>query len=139
VGAISGISTVEAIDNWYKTLNQPSFNPPDWLFAPVWTTLYILMGISFFLIWKEKVSPKRNKAIYAFLIQLALNFCWSFIFFNYKMPGYALFEIILLWTGIAFMIVSFFKVKPLAGYLNISYLLWVTFATALNTGYYLLN
>jgi len=139
VGAIAGIATAQSIPEWYTTLNRPSFNPPNWIFGPVWTTLYILMGISLFLIWKEDVSKKRNVAILIFLLQLFLNFVWSFIFFYFKMIGFALIEIILLWITIIIILVLFYKIKPVASYINIPYLLWVTFATVLNASYYFLN
>lgn len=139
LGAIAGLYTADAIPGWYKTLNRPSFNPPDWLFGPVWTTLYILMGISLFLIWKQSASKERNLAIFVFLLQQALNFAWSFIFFYFNWIGFALIEIILLWINIIIMLVLFYKIKPIASYINIPYLIWVTFATILNVGYYLLN
>lgn len=139
VGAIAGMFTSDAIPTWYATLNRPSFNPPNWIFGPVWTTLYIILGISFFLIWKENPSKYRNLAIIVFAVQLLLNFAWSFFFFYFNLIGVALIEIILLWISIAAMIYLFYKIKPIAAYLNIPYLLWVSFATILNAGYYLLN
>jgi translocator protein len=139
LGAIAGIFTSQSVPYWYETLNRPIFNPPNWIFGPVWTSLYILMGISLFLIWKQKVSNERNMAILAFLIQLLFNFGWSFIFFYFKMIGLALIEIILLWISIVIMLVLFYKIKPLASYLNVPYLLWVTFAAVLNGSYYFLN
>lgn len=139
VGAVAGMFTSEAVPTWYATLNRPSFNPPNWIFGPVWTTLYILLGISFFLIWKENPSKQRNLAINVFSIQMLLNFAWSFIFFYFNMIGLALFEIILLWISIVGMIYIFYKMKPISAYLNIPYLIWVSFATILNTGYYILN
>ena len=81
LGAIAGMFTSQSVPEWYATLNRPSFNPPNWIFGPVWTTLYILMGISFFLIWKQEASKVRIRAILIFLLQLLLNFAWSFIFF----------------------------------------------------------
>jgi len=139
LGAVAGIITSDAIPGWYETLNRPSFNPPNWLFGPVWTTLYLLMGISLFLIWKQKRSKARNLAILVFLFQQALNFGWSFIFFYFNRIGFALIEICLLWSSIVIMLVLFYKIKPIAAYINIPYILWVTFATLLNASYYLLN
>jgi benzodiazapine receptor len=139
VGGIAGIFTSEAIPGWYATLHQPSFNPPNWVFGPVWTTLYIIMGISLFLIWKLPASKQRNQAILIFMIQLFLNFCWSFFFFYFKMIGLALIDILVLWIMILFMLVRFYIIKPVAAYINIPYLLWVTFATALNLAYFFLN
>ena len=139
VGAVAGIFTSQAVPTWYSSLNRPSFNPPNWVFGPVWTSLYILLGFSFYLIWKENPSDNKNLAIKVFLIQILLNFAWSFIFFYFKLIGVALFEIILLWIIISLMIYLFYKIKPIAAYLNIPYLLWVSFATILNSAYYYLN
>ncbi len=139
VGAVAGMFTSQAVPTWYASLNRPSFSPPNWVFGPVWTTLYVLLGFSFFLIWKESPSKGRNSAIIVFSIQLLLNFAWSFIFFYFNFIGAALLEIILLWISIIAMIYLFYKIKPLAAYLNIPYLLWVSFATILNAGYYFLN
>lgn len=139
VGAIAGKYTTEAIPGWYNTLNQPSFNPPNSVFAPVWTTLYILMGISMFLIWRLPASPSRNKALAIYGVQLFLNFCWSFLFFYFKTLELALAEIILLWISIFLMLRAFYQIKPLTTYLNIPYLLWVSFATVLNGAYVYLN
>ena len=130
VGAVAGMFTSQAVPNWYASLNRPSFSPPNWVFGPVWTTLYILLGFSFFLIWKENRSKQRNLAIKVFAIQML---------FYFNMIGVALLEIIFLWINIAVMIYLFYKIKHLAAYLNIPYLLWVSFATILNAGYYFLN
>jgi len=139
VGAIAGMFTSQAVPTWYASLNRPFFSPPNWVFGPVWTSLYILLGISFFLIWKEEASKERDLAIKVFSIQLFLNFAWSFLFFYFNLIGAALIEIILLWISIALMIYLFNKIKPFAASLNIPYLLWVSFATILNAGYYFLN
>ncbi len=139
VGAVAGMFTSQAVPVWYVALNRPSFSPPNWMFGPVWTTLYILLGISFFLIWKEDTSKQRNLAIKIFSLQMLLNFAWSFIFFYFNMIGAAFIEIILLWISIVTMIYLFYKIKPLAAYLNIPYLCWVSFASVLNGGYYFLN
>jgi tryptophan-rich sensory protein len=139
IGAIAGISTSKAIPGWYETLNKPSFNPPNWIFGPVWTTLYFLMGISLFLVWRQNASRERNNAILVFITQLVLNFCWSFLFFHFHQIGLALVDIVLLWLCIFLMILLFYKIKPVAAYINIPYILWVTFATLLNAAYYFLN
>ena len=139
IGAISGIFTARAIPTWYASLNQPSFNPPNWLFGPVWTTLYILMGISLFMIWTLAPGKERNLALTVFAIQLVLNFGWSFFFFYFKAIGFALIEIVALWSSIVFTLILFYKIKPMATYLNIPYLLWVSFATILNAAYLKLN
>jgi tryptophan-rich sensory protein len=139
VGAIAGIFTADAIPEWYATLNRPVFNPPNWLFGPVWTILYIIMGISLFLIWKNENSRERNLAILVFMIQLFLNFAWSFLFFYFHAIGLAFIEIILLWISIIVMLVLFYKIKPVLAYMNVPYFLWVTFAAILNGSYYFLN
>lgn len=139
IGGAAGIFTTDAIPGWYATLNQPSFSPPNWVFGPVWTTLYILMGISLFMIWNLEASKLRNQAILIFMAQLLLNFCWSFFFFYFKMIGVALIDIIVLWVMIVIMLIRFHKIKPVAAYINIPYLLWVTFASALNIAYFYLN
>ena len=138
-GAVAGLFTAKAVPEWYASLNQPTFSPPNWIFGPVWTALYILLGVSLFLVWKLDSVKERNLAILAFLIQLILNFGWSFIFFYFKMIGFALVEIVILWIAIVIMLYLFYKIKPLAAYINIPYLLWVTFASILNSAYYFLN
>jgi len=139
IGSIAGFFTAAGTSGWLDTLNSPSFRSPNWIFGPVWTVLYLVMGFSLFLIWNEKASKQRNQALTIFLVQLTLNFFWSFIFFSFHMIGVALIEIILLWASIITMIVLFYKIKTLAAYINIPYLLWVTFATVLNGSYYFLN
>ena len=139
VGAVAGLFTAKAVPEWYASLTQPTFSPPNWIFGPVWTALYILLGVSLFLVWKLDSVKERNLAILAFLIQLILNFGWSFIFFYFKMIGFALVEIVILWIAIVIMLYLFYKIKPLAAYINIPYLLWVTFASILNSAYYFLN
>jgi translocator protein len=138
-GAIAGIFTGQSVADWYTTLNRPSFNPPNWVFGPVWSTLYFLMGISLYLVWKQRPSAERNHAILIFIVQLVLNFLWSFLFFYLHMIGAALIDIIFLWGTILTMIILFIRISPVAGYLNIPYLLWVSFATVLNTAYFFLN
>lgn len=139
VGAIAGIFTAQATTTWYASLNRPSFNPPNWIFGPVWTILYILMGISLFLIWKEEASKERNIALLVFFLQLVLNFAWSFLFFYFHNLGLAFVEIVILWISIFIMLVLFYKINPIASYINIPYLLWVTFAAVLNASYFWLN
>lgn len=139
LGAIAGRFTAQAVPEWYATLNRPSFNPPNWIFGPVWTVLYILLGISLYLIWKQPPSQERNNALRIFSIQMFFNFIWSFVFFYFNQIGLALIVIICLWICIVLMLRSFYRIKPIAAYLNIPYLLWVTFASILNVAYYFLN
>lgn len=139
VGGFSGFLTANAINGWYATLHQPSFNPPNWVFGPVWTTLYLIMGISLYRIWRLPVSVERNQAIKIFTLQMTLNFFWSLIFFKWHLIGLALLEIIVMWIMIAAMIHHFRKLDAVAGYMNIPYLLWVSFASVLNGAYFILN
>ncbi len=139
VGGLSGFATSKNIESWHQYLIKPWFNPPNYLFGPVWTSLYLLMGISFFIIVNKTASEQRNKAFIAFFIQLTLNFMWSFIFFQFHQIGLAFIEIILLWFAILWMMVQFYKVDKLAAYLNIPYLLWVSFASVLNFAIWNLN
>lgn len=141
VGAISGLLTQKGVDTWYPTIEKPSFNPPNWVFAPVWTTLYVLMGIAAGLVWHEMDRQKETvkKGLTFFAIQLGLNALWSFLFFGLHNPFLAFIEIILLWLMIYETFVQFNKVNKIAGYLFIPYLLWVTFATALNAAIWWLN
>ncbi len=139
VGGIAGFSTATAIDTWYVYLNKPSFNPPNWIFAPVWTILYIMMGIALCLIWKLPASPKRNTAMVVFFIQLLLNFLWSLIFFNKHEIGYALIDIVLLLLMILITIFYFRPLSKSAALMLVPYLLWVSFATVLNYSIWFLN
>lgn len=139
IGGISGFATATSITDWYLTINKPSFNPPNYLFGPVWTTLYILMGISFFMILQAPINEFRKMAIMIFCIQLILNFCWSFIFFKFQLLGSAFIEIILMWFSILSMIYVFQKINKTAAYLQIPYLLWVSFASILNGSIWYLN
>ncbi len=139
LGAWAGIVTSANIATWFEPLNAPPFRPPNWLFAPVWTTLYILMGISFFLILQNKTTlPKRN-AIIISIVQLALNTLWSFLFFYYHQLGIALVEIVMIWMSILWMIRSYYPINKTAALLQIPYLAWVSFATILNAAYFFLN
>lgn len=139
IGFIAGQFTSDAIPGWYASLNKPSFNPPDWIFGPVWTVLYVLMGISLFIVWSRPRSQQRTLAVMAFLLQMILNFAWTFLFFHYQQMGFALADILLLLASIVFMMIKFHRVSKLSAWLNFPYLLWVSFATALNVAYLVLN
>lgn len=139
VGGISGFATATSINDWYVNINKPSFNPPNYLFGPVWTTLYILMGVSFYMILQTASHDMRKKAVNIFSIQLLLNFCWSFIFFNFQLPGFAFAEIIIMWISILTMIIIFYKINKTAALLQIPYLMWVSFASVLNGSIWYLN
>jgi len=139
LGSIAGIITAKEISAWYAALNKPSFNPPGYLFGPVWSALYILMGVSMFLIWNTPKTTLRQKALTVFGVQLFFNFWWSILFFSFHTILLSLVDILLLWFLIIYMITLFKKIKPVAAYLQIPYLLWVTFATVLNICIWYLN
>lgn len=140
VGAIAGFFTAESVNTWYAGLQKPSFNPPNWIFGPVWTSLYVLMGIGLYLVWKQPASAEgRNAALTIFWIQLLLNFCWSFIFFKLKETGWAFADIVALWISIITMIIFFHRVSSVAAFLQLPYLLWVSFASVLNAAIWQLN
>ncbi len=141
IGYFSGMVTRSAIVTWYPTLVKPSFNPPNWIFAPVWSMLYIMMGIAAGLVWNRIEFEKElvKKALILFAIQLALNALWSYLFFGLKNPMLAGIEIVLLWLMIFETYSKFVKINKIAGYLFIPYLLWVSFAMVLNGSIWWLN
>jgi tryptophan-rich sensory protein len=118
VGLISGLLTRREISGWYAGLKKPSFNPPNWIFGPVWTTLYILMGVAAWMIWRQPVSQLRTYALAWFLIQLGLNFLWSLIFFRWHAIAGALGEVSILWLAILATMVLFWELHPPAGWLD---------------------
>lgn len=138
LGIASGFSTIQSITDWYQYLNKPSFNPPNWIFGPVWTILYLMMGIAFAMIWHSR-HPQKNKAMLLFAIQFIFNLAWSFLFFNRHLLGIAFIEILLMGCFIALTIISFYKINKLAAYLLIPYLCWVSFAAVLNGAIWFLN
>lgn len=141
IGYFSGIVTRSAILTWYPSLVKPGFNPPNWIFAPVWSTLYIMMGIAAGLVWDriESNTELVKKALVVFALQLALNALWSYLFFGLMNPMLALLEIVILWLMIYETYVQFGKISKIAGYLFIPYLLWVSFAMVLNASIWWLN
>ena len=140
VGAVAGLFTASGVDGWYAVANKPWFNPPNWIFAPVWTSLYVLMGIALFLVWRADVDKKiKQTAISLFAIQLTVNFFWSFIFFKMQQPGWAFAEIILMWLMIFFTIIWFSKISTIAAWLLVPYICWVSFALVLNYSIWQLN
>lgn len=139
-GTIGSAFTFTGIDSWYSVLNKPGFNPPNWIFGPVWTTLYILMGISLYLIWSKGLKDKYiKKSFKIFIIQLIFNSLWSVVFFGMQSPGLALFIIIVLWSLILTLIIRFYRINKLAAFLLIPYILWVSFASVLNYSIWTLN
>lgn len=141
IGYFSGIVTRSAILDWYPTLVKPSFNPPNWIFAPVWTALYIMMGVAAGLVWNriKYETEAVKKALVFFIIQLILNAMWSYLFFGLRNPMLAGLEIIVLWLMIYETYIQFNKINKIAGYLFIPYLAWVSFAGVLNASIWWLN
>ena len=133
VGGLGGLATARSVDTWYLTINRPSWNPPGWLFGPVWTTLYVMMAVAAWLVWKR--DPRFagvHIALLLFFVQLFFNFLWSFIFFGAQAVGWALVDIVLLWIVLALTIWAFFGISRLAGLLMLPYLAWTSFASFLN-------
>lgn len=140
VGIAGGFFTASSIPLWYQYLNKPFFSPPNWIFGPVWTALYFLMGVSVYLVWtKSPVKKEAKKALNYFLIQLGLNFLWSIVFFNLRSPMLAFLVILALLYFIYKSCESFSKISKPAGQLLIPYLAWVSFASILNLSIIILN
>ena len=139
-GIIGSVFTTPSIATWYATLAKPVLNPPAWIFGPVWTTLYALMGIAAFLVWKQGLDRKDVRiALGLFVIQLALNTLWSIIFFGLHNPGAAFVEIVFLWLAIVATIVAFSRISRPAAWLLVPYVAWVGFAGYLNFALWMLN
>lgn len=138
VGLVSTYYTITAIPTWYATLNKAPFNPPNFVFGPAWTILYLLMGISVYLVL-IKNTKKDSPAIRAYSLQLFLNFMWTFIFFGLKDPLFAFVEMIIFWLSIVMTTKYFYKISKQAAYLLVPYLLWVSFASLLNLFVVFLN
>jgi len=138
-GFLGSLFTTPAISTWYATLKKPFFTPPNWIFSPVWISLFILMGISLFFVWRRTDHPKFKIAFIFFFVQLILNVLWSIFFFGLKLPLLGLVDIVLLWIAILLTIQHFSKVSKFAGMLLLPYLVWVSFATLLNFSLWILN
>jgi benzodiazapine receptor len=139
-GFLGSYFTAPAIPDWYALLIKPSFAPPNWVFFPVWTTLFVMMGISAYLVWRKGLDEKIVKtALVIFGVQLVLNVLWSAVFFGLRSPLAGLIEIIFLWISILFTILNFTKVSRTAAYLLIPYILWVSFAAIVNFSIWRLN
>lgn len=139
VGFISSLATMSSVSGWYQTLVKPGFTPPDWLFAPVWTGLYVLMGFALYEVWIHKGHHLKKKAISFFVIQLILNGLWSVVFFGLHLPLFAFIELILLLVFLLTTTYYFYKIFKPAGWLMIPYILWTIFAGALNLWIIILN
>lgn len=139
-GLIGSVFTASAIPTWYAALQKPAFTPPNWLFGPAWFTLYVLMGIAAFLIWRQGLASKEVKlALVIFTIQLILNALWSVAFFGFRSPLAGIVVITLLWVAILFTLIKFFRLSVPAGVLLLPYILWVSFAAVLNIAIWQLN
>jgi benzodiazapine receptor len=139
-GFVGSLFTTPSIPTWYASLAKPSFTPPNWVFSPVWISLFVLMGISLFLLWEKTLHyPGVRTAMLWFAVQLGLNMLWSILFFGLKSPFLALIGIIVLWIAIFLTILKSFRVSKLAGMLLIPYLIWVSFAAGLNYSIWTLN
>jgi translocator protein len=139
-GAVGSVFTASSLEDWYLLLEKPVFNPPSWVFFPVWTLLYTLMGISLYIVWEKGLQNKEVKiGLIIFGIQLFLNSLWSFLFFGLRTPYYAFIEIIFLWIAILLTIFQFRKISKTASYLLVPYILWVSFASLLNYYLWILN
>lgn len=139
-GAVGSYITFTSVSTWYPMLVKPSFNPPSWLFGPVWTVLYILMAIACSLVWNSKTKGNKKKpALIFFFTQIILNAGWSLLFFGLRSPIMAFLEIIILWAAIFITIKQFNTIHKTAALLMIPYLLWTTFAAILNGSIVLLN
>jgi len=139
VAGVSSVWTVSEVAGWYRTLARPSFAPPDWLFGPVWSLLYLLMALAAWRVWSMPASDARTAGLVLFLVQLALNFGWSLLFFRQHAIGAALIEVAVLWVAILATILAFRVVSPAASWLLAPYLAWVSFATVLNGAFWRLN
>ena len=163
VGVVGSFFTISQIPLWYGSLNKPFFNPPSWIFGPVWTLLFVLMGISLYLVWlkkweaKNSISTRKEKAwnslsqkfysgswrktniIIIFVFQLVLNVLWSVIFFGWHSPALAFFELLMLWFAIVFTIINFYRVSKTSAWIMLPYLMWVSFAGILNLAIFILN
>jgi translocator protein len=139
-GLIGSFFTASSVSTWYAALQKPAFNPPSWLFAPVWITLYTLMGISAYIVWQKGLKKKNVKvALVIFGVQLLLNALWTIIFFGLKNPLLAFIEIIILLAAVAVTMMKFYPLSRTAAYLLVPYLLWTAFAAALNLAIIMVN
>lgn len=139
VAAVGGLVTRPAIDGWYATLTKPLWTPPNWLFAPVWSVLYVLMAFAAWVYWRSTAPGRRGWPWVVFFVQLALNLLWSVLFFGLRSPAMALVDVVLLWIAIAATAAGFLRSSRLAAGLMLPYLAWVSFAAILNAGLWAMN
>lgn len=136
---LGSTATSSSLSTWYPQLDKPSWTPPNWVFGPVWTLLYALMGIAAWLVWRQKESSQRTVGLTLHGVQLALNLLWSVIFFGFQSPGVAAIEIVVLWAAIIATTKCYWSVSRAASWLMVPYIVWVTFAMALNISIWRLN
>lgn len=139
VAAVGGAVTATSVGTWYAALAKPSFNPPDWLFGPVWTTLYLMMAVAAWRVWRARGRVDARAALGLWALQLALNLVWSFVFFGARMIGAALVEIVVLLVAILATLALFWRIDRVAGALLVPYAAWVGFATLLTAALWRLN
>ena len=140
VALLGSLVTMPSIEGWYATIQKPFFNPPSWIFAPVWTVLFLLMGISLYLIVRERLLSRESRvAVLFFGVQLGLNLLWPVLFFGLHSPFFAFIEILALWLFIFITAYNFWKISRLSAYLLVPYLVWVAFAAVLNFSIWILN
>jgi tryptophan-rich sensory protein len=139
IGLAGSFFTSSSVSTWYTTIQKPSFNPPNWIFGPVWTLLYIMIGLSFYFIWVKLSAAEFKLQFVVYSFQLLLNFLWSVLFFGLRNPLLSFIEIVLLWLSILYLVLSFYKLSAISSFLLIPYLLWVTFASILNLSIVILN
>ena len=139
ISGIGGTITASSVETWYQALEKPIFNPPDWVFAPVWTLLYIIMGIAAWRVWRLRSFEATGKALGFFALQLGFNLAWSFLFFGLQRIDLALVEIVILLVAIIVNAIMFRRIDRLAGLMFVPYTAWVTYATILNASLWLLN
>jgi translocator protein len=137
--ALGASWTETSAGSWYRTLERPAWSPPDWVFGPVWTTLYVLMAVAAWLVWRRAGLDAARGALALWALQLALNAAWSGIFFGMQKPGAAFFELLGLWVAIAATIAAFWPIHTAAAGLMLPYLAWVSFAGALNLAIWRMN
>lgn len=139
VGLLGGFVSASGVNSWYLSINKAPFNPPAWVFGPVWALLYLLMGLSAYLVWKNAKKKEKDFLLLLYILQLGFNFIWSFLFFKLTQPLYALIDIYILLFLIIYIVVKYIKVSKIAGYLMMVYALWVAFASVLNLWIVLYN
>jgi tryptophan-rich sensory protein len=139
VAAVGGAVTTTSVGSWYQALAKPSFNPPDWVFGPVWTVLYAMMALAGWRVWRVGQGGPLRTAVALFVVHLALNLGWTVLFFGLRRPELALAEIVVLWLAIAATIAVFRRIDAAAAWLMVPYIAWVSFAAVLNAAIAVLN